>query len=239
MNEKNQKLAQIAAPTAGQEAWRALSMMSEFVIATEEIKKIGPAVSIFGSARLRPDNPWYARTVEIAKALSEAGFNVVSGGGPGIMEAANKGAQAGGKGLSIGLNMALAHEQHGNPYQDVSLHFRYFFNRKIMFVRSAMVFVVMPGGFGTLDELSEALTLIQTKKSRKIPIILVGSEFWRGFLDWSRQSLMGMGLISEADLALMEVIDDTEEIVKRVKIEHSRDVGEKNAAQPPLILEFD
>jgi uncharacterized protein (TIGR00730 family) len=237
MSVKKEAIAAIQQQTPGQEAWRALSMMSEFVIATEQLKKIKPAVSIFGSARIQPGSPWYEQTIAIAQALSDAGFNIVSGGGPGIMEAANKGAQAG-KSLSVGLNITLEHEQHGNPYQDISLQFRYFFNRKIMFVRTAMAYVVMPGGFGTLDELSEALTLIQTNKARKIPIILVGGAFWTGFLTWLKETLLPAGMISAKDLDLIQLAEEPAEIVRLIQAELARTPVAEPAASN-RILELD
>jgi uncharacterized protein (TIGR00730 family) len=202
-------------PNAGEEAWRALSMMSEFVLATEQLKRIRPAVSIFGSARIKPGTPYYEHTKKIALALSNAGYNVVSGGGPGIMQAANEGAQPG-PSLSVGLNIQLPFEQHGNPYQDLALSFRYFFNRKLMFVRSSMAVVCMPGGFGTLDELFEALTLVQTGKARRMPIILVGQSFWGGLLDWINDTLKAEGMISENDPKLVRVIEDPDEIVAAI-----------------------
>ena len=198
--------------TPGQEAWRALQIMSEFVYATEKLRPVQPAVSIFGSARIPADNPWYGRTVAIARLLSDSGFSVISGGGPGIMEAANVGAFAG-KSLSIGLNIQLPHEQHGNPYQDMGISFKYFFNRKLAFVRTSAALVCMPGGFGTLDELTEALTLIQTGKARRIPIILVGHEFWGGLHGWMREVLLRDKLISPGDIELMQILEEPQEIV--------------------------
>ena len=198
--------------TPGQEAWRALQIMSEFVYATEKLRPVQPAVSIFGSARIQADNPWYGRTVAIARLLSDSGFSVISGGGPGIMEAANVGAFAG-KSLSIGLNIQLPHEQHGNPFQDMGISFKYFFNRKLAFVRTSAALICMPGGFGTLDELTEALTLIQTGKARRIPIILVGHEFWGGLHGWMRDVLLRDKLISNGDVELMQILEEPQEIV--------------------------
>lgn len=200
---------------SSREAWRVFGIMSEFVEATERLSAIRPAVSIFGSARTAPDSPYYQLTENIARRLSDAGFSVVSGGGPGIMEAANRGAFHG-KSPSIGLNIQLPHEQRTNSYQDISQSFRHFFARKYMFVRFANAYVVMPGGFGTLDELLEALTLIQTGKSRRIPIILVHSPFWSGLLDWFRNTLVGEGVISPEDVDLIQVIDQPEEIVDAI-----------------------
>ena len=197
------------------EAWHAFEIMAEFVSATERLKEITPAVSIFGSARTKPDHHYYKLTVEIAKQLSDAGFSVISGGGPGIMEAANKGAFAG-KSPSIGLNIELPHEQVSNPYQDVSQNFQHFFMRKVMFVKNASAYVVMPGGFGTLDELMEALTLIQTGKTRNIPIILVCKDFWKGLLDWFQNTIIVEGMASPEDMNLIQVIDDPAEIVAAI-----------------------
>lgn len=198
-----------------QEAWRVLGIMSEFVEASARLSAIRPAVSIFGSARTPPESPYYQLTEDIARQLSDAGFSVISGGGPGIMEAANKGAFAG-KSPSVGLNIQLPHEQSANDYQDISQTFRHFFARKYMFVRFASAYVVMPGGFGTLDELLEALTLIQTEKSKKIPIILVCEPFWRGLLDWFKTTLVDEQVISPSDLDLIQVIDKPEEVVEAI-----------------------
>ncbi len=189
--------------------------MSEFVEATQRLSAVRPAVSIFGSARISPDSPYYQLTEDIARKLSDAGFSVISGGGPGIMEAANKGAFFG-KSPSIGLNIQLPHEQVANEYQDISQTFRHFFARKYMFVRFANAYVVMPGGFGTLDELLEALTLIQTGKSQKIPIILVHAPFWRGLVDWFRTTLVEEKMISPEDLHLVQVLDTPAEIVEAI-----------------------
>ena len=199
----------------GQEAWRVLGIMSEFTVATERLRGIRPAVSMFGSARIREGHPYYEKTRDIAKRLSDAGFAVISGGGPGLMEAANKGAFAG-RSPAIGLNILLPKEQQGNAFQDVSVNFRYFFARKMMFVRFASAYVVLPGGFGTVDELSECLTLVQTGKSRRIPIILVGGRFWNGLIEWMRSSLVGEGMIAPEDLALMQVIEEPEAIVEAI-----------------------
>jgi uncharacterized protein (TIGR00730 family) len=199
----------------GQEAWRVLGIMSEFTVATERLRGIRPAVSMFGSARIHAGHRYYEKTRDIAKRLSDAGFAVISGGGPGLMEAANMGAFAG-RSPAIGLNILLPKEQQGNAYQDISVNFRYFFARKMMFVRFASAYVVLPGGFGTLDELSECLTLVQTGKSRRIPIILVGGAFWQGFLDWLRASLVAEGMIAPEDLGLMQLIEDPEAIVEAI-----------------------
>ena len=197
------------------ESWHAFEIMAEFVAATEKLKEITPAVSIFGSARTLPDHAYYKLTEEIARLLSDAGFSVISGGGPGIMEAANKGAFAG-TGASIGLNIELPHEQKGNLYQDISINFQHFFMRKVMFVKYASAFVVLPGGFGTLDELMEVITLVQTGKSRKIPIILVSKDFWAGLLDWLKNTLVAQGMASVEDLELIQMIDSPKDIVEAI-----------------------
>jgi uncharacterized protein (TIGR00730 family) len=199
----------------GQEAWRVLGIMSEFTVATERLQGIRPAVSVFGSSRIGEGHPYYEKAREISRRLSDAGFSVISGGGPGLMEAANKGAFDG-RSPAIGLNILLPREQQSNSYQDVSVNFRYFFARKMMFVRFASAYVVLPGGFGTLDELSECLTLVQTGKSRKIPIILVGEPFWRGFLAWAQDRLVGEGMIDPDDMKLMQLIEDPEAIVEAI-----------------------
>lgn len=215
------KLPQVTSPellngaSADYGSWHAFEIMAEFVGATEKLKKITPAVSIFGSARIKPDHPYYKLTEEIALLLSESGFSVISGGGPGIMEAANKGAFAG-AGPSVGLNIELPFEQSGNPYQDIGLSFKYFFMRKVMFVKYASAYIVMPGGFGTLDELMEAITLVQTGKSRKIPIILVGSSFWAGLIDWLKNTLVAEGMASPEDMMLIQSIDDPKHIVETI-----------------------
>ncbi len=203
------------AATSAREAWRVFGIMSEFVEATERLAAVRPAVSIFGSARTARDSANYRLTEKIARLLSDAGFSVVSGGGPGVMEAANKGAFEG-KSLSIGLNIQLPHEQTTNNYQDISQSFRHFFARKYMFVKVAAAYVVMPGGFGTLDELLEALTLIQTGKSPRIPLILVGTEFWSGLLDWFRARLVAEHMIDAEDVGLLQVIDEPEDIVAAI-----------------------
>ena len=199
----------------GRESWRVFEIMAEFVEATERLNLIRPAVSIFGSARVESDHPYYALTERIARLLSDAGFAVISGGGPGIMEAANKGAFFG-KSPSVGLNIQLPLEQQTNTYQDISQSFKHFFARKFMFVKSASAYVVMPGGLGTLDELLEAMTLVQTRKSRRIPIILVHSPFWRGLLDWFRDQLVTECMISPEDLDLIQVIDEPGDVVEAI-----------------------
>ena len=197
------------------ESWHMFTIMAEFIESTERLSELRPAVSMFGSARIKPDNPYYALAIDIARRLSDEGFAVISGGGPGIMEAANKGAFEG-KSPSVGLNIELPLEQKANPWQDISLSFRHFFARKVAFVKYADAYVVLPGGFGTLDELSEVLTLIQTGKSRRIPVILVGTTYWRGLLDWLRSQMVGDGMIEAKDLNLMQLIDEPANVVDAI-----------------------
>jgi uncharacterized protein (TIGR00730 family) len=201
--------------SSASESWRMFEYMSEFVGATERLANIRPAVTIFGSARVAPDSAYYRLAEEIARKLSDAGFAVVSGGGPGIMEAANKGAYFG-KSPSVGLNIQLPHEQHANPYQDISHSFRHFFARKVMFVKYACAYVIMPGGFGTLDELMEVLTLVQTGKIQRIPILLVETKFWQPMVRWFRDTLAGENMIDSADMDLLQVVDAPAEIVDAI-----------------------
>ena len=205
------------------ESWHAFEIMAEFVDATESLKEITPAVSIFGSARTKPEHPYYKLAEEIARLLSDAGFSVISGGGPGIMEAANKGAYPG-LSPSVGLNIKLPHEQTTNPYQEISLDFKHFFMRKVMFIKYASAYVVLPGGFGTLDELMEVITLIQTGKSRKIPIILVGKEFWSGLLGWLKDKIVKEGMAQEKDLNLIQILEEPKEIVDAI-FNHYESIG--------------
>ena len=220
MSEKNKlpraaSFDALAQNSASREAWRVFGIMSEFVEATDRLSAVRPAVSVFGSARVKPDSEYYHLTERVSRLLSDAGFSVISGGGPGIMEAANKGAYFG-KSPSIGLNIQLPHEQAANTFQDISQTFRHFFARKYMFVRFASAYVVMPGGFGTLDEVLEALTLIQTGKSRKIPVILMHRPFWQGLLDWFQDRLVKEGMICPEDMDLIQVIDKPEEVVEAI-----------------------
>ncbi|ALQ51226.1 TIGR00730 family Rossman fold protein [Nitrosomonas ureae] len=222
-------------PWSAKESWRLFGIMAEFVEGTERLDTIQPAVSIFGSARTHPNSPHYKLAEQIAKQLSDAGFAVISGGGPGIMEAANKGAYYG-KSPSIGLNIQLPHEQHRNAFQDISQTFRHFFARKYMFVKFATAYVVLPGGFGTLDELMEALTLVQTGKTRKMPIILVYSEFWHGLLDWFRHALIAEGFISTDDMNLIQVIDEPEQVVSAIFQYYETSGFEPSAAEREIQL---
>jgi uncharacterized protein (TIGR00730 family) len=220
---------------SARESWRVFGIMAEFVEATERLNSIRPAVSIFGSARTPPGHPYYQLTERIARLLSDAGFSVISGGGPGVMEAANKGAFFG-KSLAVGLNIQLPHEQQSNPYQDISQTFSHFFARKVMFVKFASAYVVMPGGFGTLDELMEALTLVQTRKTRRIPIILVQSAFWSGLLDWIRTTLVAEKMIDPEDVNLIQVIDEPEKIVEAIFSHYETRGFEPSAAEREALL---
>lgn len=194
-----------------EDSWRMFRILGEFVQGFEEMADIGKAVTIFGSSRLKPDHADYRTAESLASALAACGYAVLTGGGPGIMEAGNKGAFEGG-GRSVGLNIALPHEQAPNPYQTDSLDFTYFFVRKVMLVKYSTAFVVFPGGFGTIDELFEALTLIQTKKIKPFPVYLVGVDYWRGLIDWIHETLVGQGTVSEHDLHLFKVVDDVTSI---------------------------
>lgn len=196
------------------DSWAIFKIMGEFVNGYEKLSAIGPCISVFGSARTPADHPYYQLAVEVAKELSEAGYGVITGGGPGIMEAGNRGAHLNG-GTSVGLNIELPFEKQNNPYidEDKSLNFDYFFVRKVMFVKYSQGFVVMPGGFGTLDELFEAMTLIQTSKIASFPIILVGTEFWSGLMDWIKNTMLQAGNISEKDLDLVHLVDTPGEVV--------------------------
>jgi uncharacterized protein (TIGR00730 family) len=203
------------------EAWRSLRILSEFVDATDSLALVGPAIAVFGSARTKPEHNDYLRAVECGRLLVQRGFAVVTGGGPGIMEAANKGAHAA-KGVSVGLNISLPHEQKPNPYQSIELTFRYFFIRKVMFVKHARGFIIFPGGFGTLDELFESLTLIQTLKIVPFPVVLVGSAFWNPLLDWLRSTLLEKhATISAEDFDMFSVTDDVHEAVQIVHDVHA------------------
>jgi uncharacterized protein (TIGR00730 family) len=196
--------------------WRALRILSEFVEGFDALAAIGPAVTVFGSARVDEDSDTYRMAREIGRRLAEAGYAVITGGGPGAMEAANRGCQEGG-GLSVGCNIELPHEQGLNPYTDLEVEFRYFFARKTMFVKYADGFVILPGGFGTLDELFESLTLIQTGKIEHFPVVLVGRDHWRGLLDWIRHAVLPAGAIEAADLDLVRITDDPAEVVSIIR----------------------
>jgi hypothetical protein len=198
-------------------SWQIFKIMAEFVDGFEALAKLGPCISIFGSARTEPGHPAYELTVDVAKHLAEDGFGIISGGGPGIMEAANKGAQLGG-GKSVGLNIELPFEQHANPYidRDANLNFEYFFVRKTMFTKYSQGFVMMPGGFGTMDEFFEVATLIQTGKMLQVPLILVGTSYWTGLMQWLQNTMLTEGYISPEDMDLLKIVDTADEVAEHV-----------------------
>lgn len=200
-----------------QETWRIFRIMAEFVDGIDALSKLGPAISVFGSARTPEENPYYQQAVEISKMLVDNGFPVITGGGPGIMEAANRGAHEAG-GESVGLNIWLPHEQSANPYQTISLDFHYFFVRKVMFLKHSIGVVCFPGGFGTMDEFFESMTLVQTAKVPPMPVVLIGTDFWNPLVDWMRKTMLdGFGCISPGDLDLFTVTDDLEEAVAVIR----------------------
>jgi uncharacterized protein (TIGR00730 family) len=198
------------------DTWRLFKIMAEFVEGFETLSDIYPCVSIFGSARVRPGDDTYEKTVEIARKLAENGYHIITGGGPGVMEAGNKGAREGG-GKSVGLNIHLPMEQEPNAYADIRLSFKYFFVRKVMFVKYAQAYVGMPGGFGTLDEIFEAITLIQTKRIKPFPVILFGSDYWQPLWKWIKDTLLARTLISPDDLELVTILDNPDDVVRTIK----------------------
>jgi len=212
--------------------WRALRILAEFVEGFDAMAKVGPAVTVFGSARTARTDPVYELGRTIGRKLAQAGYAIITGGGPGAMEAANRGCREGG-GLSVGCNIELQHEQDLNPYVDLGIEFRYFFARKTMFVKYADAFVILPGGFGTLDELFESLTLIQTGKVRHFPVVLVGTAYWAGLLDWFRDSLLGSGAIDAGDLAILQVTDEPDEVVAIIERFRDASEGEDGAEAVP------
>jgi len=211
------------------EAWRIFRIQAELIDGIESLNELGPAVSIFGSARTSPDSHHYRAAEALARKLSDAGFAVITGGGPGIMEAANKGAYAG-KGKSVGLNIHLPQEQSANGYQDIRLEFRYFFVRKLLFVKYCIAFVICPGGFGTLDEMFEALTLVQTDKIRRFPVILMGRAYWAGLMDWMRETMHEARCVDASDLDLIHLCDDPEEAA-RIITTHYVDISRAQAGE--------
>jgi uncharacterized protein (TIGR00730 family) len=198
------------------ESWRLFKIMGEFVEGVDTLHDLGPAVSIFGSARIKPNDAVYKKAEKIAELFVKSDFSVITGGGGGVMEAANKGAADAG-GASVGLNIILPFEQEPNPFSNVKLDFNYFFIRKVMFVKYASAYIILPGGFGTLDELFEAVTLIQTRRIKPFPLILVGSEYWEGLIDWIKDKLLSEKRVSSEDLEILQIMDDPEEIVKTVQ----------------------
>ena len=199
-----------------EESWRIFRIMAEFIEAIDALSRIQPAVTIFGSARVKAEDPFYNKAEMLARRLAQKGFSVITGGGPGIMEAANKGAaEAGGK--SIGMNIRLPFEQKPNPYANISIEYKYFFVRTVMFVKYAVAYVIFPGGFGTLDELFEALTLIQTKRIKSFPVILFGQEYWSGMIDWLRNTMVREDKIVAEDLDFIKIVDDPDEAVRHIQ----------------------
>lgn len=242
MNKSDQtfihpSLAPIKDSDLARESWKVFQVVAEFVEGFEKLAHIKPSVSMFGSARFPQDHPTYRLGEDIGRALSDAGFAVVSGGGPGVMEAANKGCSQG-KSPSVGLNIDLPMEQSDNGYQDISLHFRHFFTRKVMFVKYASAYVVLPGGFGTLDELAEILTLVQTGKTRRIPVILVDSKFWGGLVDWFRDTLVERGTISPVDMDLFRVVDDADQVLRAIFDHYEHRSFEPSASEREILLDL-
>ncbi len=230
----NQMSPKIIPPrTAAEETWRVFRIMAEFVDGFDLMGRVGPAVSIFGSSRARRDDPYYAQAEKVAGELARRDFAVITGGGPGIMEAANKGAIEAG-GTSVGLNITLPEEQEANDYQTVSLDFRYFFCRKVMFLKYAVGYICFPGGFGTMDEFFESMTLIQTGKTDRFPVILVGSEFWKPLVEWMKTYQLGaQAYISPKDLDLFTITDDVEWIPSFIAEHYERAVRQVPAERPP------
>jgi uncharacterized protein (TIGR00730 family) len=220
---------------SSREAWKLFGIMAEFFEATERLANVRPAVSVFGSARVKPGTEYYKLAEETARLLSEAGFAVFSGGGPGLMEATNKGAFEGG-GMAVGLNIDLPREQPSSRYQHISLRFKHFFARKVMFAKYASAYVVLPGGYGTLDELFEALTLVQTGKGRQMPIILVHEPFWRGLMQWINERLVSEGMIDDTDCKLLQVVNHPKEVVDTIFAFYEKRGFEPSPAEREVLL---
>jgi len=235
VNAKIMKPAGLGHEISPREAWKLFGIMAEFFEATERLAHIRPAVSMFGSARVKEGSAYYRLAEETARLLSDAGFAIISGGGPGVMEATNKGAFHG-KGLAVGLNIDLPHEQASNRFQHISLRFKHFFARKVMFAKFATAFVVLPGGYGTLDELFEALTLVQTGKTRQMPIILVHEPFWRGLIDWCRSRLVEEGMIGASDIDLVQVCNEPKQVVDAIFAFYDKRGFEPSPAEREVML---
>lgn len=234
-NPKQARTAGRGQEISPREAWKLFGIMAEFFEATERLKNVQPAVSVFGSARVRPGTLYYRLAEETARLLSDAGFAVISGGGPGIMEATNKGAFEG-TGIAVGLNIDLPREQPSSRYQNISLRFKHFFARKVTFAKHATAFVVFPGGYGTLDELFEALTLVQTGKTRQMPIILVHEPFWRGLIGWMRERLVEEGMIDGTDLELFQICDEPRHVVEKIFDFYEKRGFEPSPAEQEVLL---
>jgi uncharacterized protein (TIGR00730 family) len=233
--EKYLKAAGLGHEISPREAWKLFGIMAEFFEATERLAGVKPAVSVFGSARVKPGTPYYRLAEDTARLLSDAGFAVFSGGGPGLMEATNKGAFEG-AGMAVGLNIDLPREQPSSRYQHISLRFKHFFARKVMFARFASAYIVLPGGFGTLDELFEALTLVQTGKTRQMPIILVHEPYWRGLLAWMRERLAGEGMIDPTDVDLVQVCNEPQQVVDAIFAFYEKRGFEPSPAEREVLL---
>jgi len=199
-----------------EESWRIFRIMAEFVDSIEDLSRIHNGVTIFGSARVKPEDPYYQKAEKLGRLLVQNGFAVITGGGPGIMEAANKGAAEAG-GQSVGMNIKLPFEQKPNPYANLQIDYKYFFIRKVMFVKYAVAYIIMPGGYGTMDEFFEALTLIQTKRVKSFPVIVMGSEYWRGLLDWLKDTMLRTNMILPFDIEMIQIMDEPEEVVKHIR----------------------
>jgi uncharacterized protein (TIGR00730 family) len=235
-NLKVVKPAGLGHEISPREAWKLFGIMAEFFEATERLAGIRPAVSMFGSARVKEGSEYYRLAEETARLLSDAGFAIISGGGPGVMEATNKGAYHGKNGLAVGLNIDLPHEQASNRFQHISLRFKHFFARKVMFAKFATAFVVLPGGFGTLDELFEAMTLVQTGKTRQMPIIMVHEPFWRGLFDWCRTRLVEEGMIDASDVDLVQICNRPQEVVDAIFAFYDKRGFEPSPAEREVML---
>ena len=199
-----------------EESWRIFRIMAEFVDSIEDLSRIHNGVTIFGSARVKPEDPYYQKAEKLGRLLVQNGFAVITGGGPGIMEAANKGAAEAG-GQSVGMNIKLPFEQKPNPYANLQIDYKYFFIRKVMFVKYAVAYIIMPGGYGTMDEFFEALTLIQTKRVKSFPVIVMGSEYWQGLLDWLKDTMLRTNMILPFDIEMIQIMDEPEEVVKHIR----------------------
>ncbi|HXI37497.1 MAG TPA: TIGR00730 family Rossman fold protein [Burkholderiales bacterium] len=235
VNAKIMKPAGLGHEISPREAWKLFGIMAEFFEATERLAHIRPAVSMFGSARVKEGSAYYRLAEETARLLSDAGFAIISGGGPGVMEATNKGAFHG-KGLAVGLNIDLPHEQLANKFQDISLRFKHFFARKVMFAKYATAYIVLPGGYGTLDELFEALTLVQTGKTRQMPVILVHEPFWRGLMVWIRERLAAEGMIDPTDIDLVQLCNTPREVVDAIFDFYEKRGFEPSPAEREVLL---
>ena len=235
-NLKVVKPAGLGHEISPREAWKLFGIMAEFFEATERLAGIRPAVSMFGSARVKEGSAYYRLAEETARLLSDAGFAIISGGGPGVMEATNKGAFHGNNGLAVGLNIDLPHEQAANRFQHISLRFKHFFARKVMFAKFASAYVVLPGGYGTLDELFEALTLVQTGKGRQMPIILVNEPFWRGLLAWIHERLVSEGMIDDSDCKLLQVVNEPQQVVDAIFAFYEKRGFEPSPAEKEVLL---